>query len=206
MNSVPNSDSKQCPESKLGWVHQVNTLAQLARTGRAHCAQAVSWACARPYRGLKPAVSQAWLVVSRIVSRHKAVLQPLYRRPLSRYKLCIATQTPAARHSAHLPCVSQRSLAMSQGAGRRIAALAALYCDTRPPLRHYTKFCIATLSLARPCARALPHAPRASRPYRRPLSRPYRRPPGRAVAVSWPSPLRLDQTPQPCVTIQSIVS
>ena len=26
MNSGPNSDSKQCTESKLGWVHQVHTL------------------------------------------------------------------------------------------------------------------------------------------------------------------------------------
>ena len=40
MNSVPNSDSKQCTESKLGWVHQVHTLAYPARTGRAHCAHA----------------------------------------------------------------------------------------------------------------------------------------------------------------------
>ena len=26
MNSVPNNDSKQCTESKLGWVHRVHTL------------------------------------------------------------------------------------------------------------------------------------------------------------------------------------
>ena len=32
----PNSDSELYTESKLGQVHQVHTLAQLARTGRAH--------------------------------------------------------------------------------------------------------------------------------------------------------------------------
>ena len=35
MNSVSNSDSEQCTESKLGWVHQVPTLAQPTRTSRA---------------------------------------------------------------------------------------------------------------------------------------------------------------------------
>ena len=30
MNSYPNSDSKQCPESKLGWVHRMHTHGTLA--------------------------------------------------------------------------------------------------------------------------------------------------------------------------------
>ena len=41
VNSVPNSDSEQCIESKLSWVRQVHTLTQPTRTDRAHCAQAV---------------------------------------------------------------------------------------------------------------------------------------------------------------------
>ena len=62
MTCVPNSDSEQCTRSRLGWVHQVHTLTQAARTSHAHCAQAgrveaLSWACARLYRGLWPAVS-----------------------------------------------------------------------------------------------------------------------------------------------------
>ena len=40
MNSVPNSDSELCTESKLGWVQQVHNLAQLARTSCKHYAQA----------------------------------------------------------------------------------------------------------------------------------------------------------------------
>ena len=51
-----NSDSEQCTKSKLGWVHQMHTLAQPARTGHAHCAQAshvaaVSWSCRGPVPG-----------------------------------------------------------------------------------------------------------------------------------------------------------
>ena len=34
MNIVPNSDSKQCPESKLGQVHSVHTLDYAARAQR----------------------------------------------------------------------------------------------------------------------------------------------------------------------------
>ena len=42
MNSYPNSDCKQCTESKLGWVHSAHTQ----NPGRAHTARAVpmSWA------------------------------------------------------------------------------------------------------------------------------------------------------------------
>ena len=111
----------------------------------------MSWLMAGRVAGLAPAsralraVSQASPVVSRIVSRHTVVLQPLCRRPLSRYKLCITTHAPVARYVARLPCVSQRSRAVSQGAGRRIAALDALYRDTRsPPSQPLYNCCIAT--------------------------------------------------------------
>ena len=45
MNSYPNSDCKQCTESKLGWVH----CAHAQNPGRAHIARAVprSWALLR---------------------------------------------------------------------------------------------------------------------------------------------------------------
>ena len=45
MNSGPNSDSEQCTESKLSWVHQVHTQKTLAaRAQRPSCAHgAVSW-------------------------------------------------------------------------------------------------------------------------------------------------------------------
>ena len=106
---------------------------------------AVSWLVVDLVAGMAPAsrapraVSQASQAVSLILSRHTAVSQPLYRRPLSRYKLCIATQAPAARRVMRLPCVSQLSCAVSQGAGRRIAALATLCHDTTvAPLSHDT--------------------------------------------------------------------
>ena len=63
MNSGPNSDSKQCPESKLGQVHSVHTL----DPGCAHAARSlrlgpqchvVSWRALAPCRGCAPAVSQ----------------------------------------------------------------------------------------------------------------------------------------------------
>ena len=74
------------------------------------------------------ALSHASLAVSRIVSQRKVVSQPLYRRPLSRYKLCIVTQAPVARRL----CVSESSYAAWQDAGNRTAALAALYRDSLP--------------------------------------------------------------------------
>ena len=71
MNSVPNSDSEQCTESKLSRVHKVHTLAQPACTAPCH----------RP--GL--AVSQAWLgrVVGCIVAQ-SAVSWPTMRAPVAR--------------------------------------------------------------------------------------------------------------------------
>ena len=48
MNSYPNSDCKQCTESKLGWVHSAHTLSP----GRKHTARTVprSWALLRAQR------------------------------------------------------------------------------------------------------------------------------------------------------------
>ena len=116
MNSVPNSDSEQRTESKLGWVHQVHTLAQPARTGHAHCA--VSW-CALgcivahmgPFRDPLPIMSQESPVVSlRARARWWAVSQRGCRiagrvatHPSSQASAyhdttdCIVTHSPAAR-------------------------------------------------------------------------------------------------------------
>ena len=90
MNSGRNNDSEQCPESILGWVHQVHTLNQPVRTGCEHCAQVAHTACARHrVAGPTPAVSQAWLAVSCIVSPHpracRVAAPALCREPVSRY-------------------------------------------------------------------------------------------------------------------------
>ena len=77
-----NSDSEQCTESKLGWVHRVHTqrtlVARMVRPGRArttprplsHCT--VWWRAGCRIAGPAPAVSQAlsavlWLVAGRVV-------------------------------------------------------------------------------------------------------------------------------------------
>ena len=116
MNSVPNSDSEQCTESKLGWIHQMHTLAQPGRTGHAHyaqagCVAAMSWAYARPYRGLWSAVLQTW----------PAMLQT--------WPAMSPLESPHTQHQGHAraPCralahVSQIPCAVSQSAERRIAA------------------------------------------------------------------------------------
>ena len=108
MNIVLNSDSKQCPESKLGWVHtQVPGCAHPAcalHPGRAHTAR---WAlCRGPCHKMCCAhavMSQSYCLHPR--SRYKNLysdsipiaraarrVAALYRRPLSRYKNCIMTQ------------------------------------------------------------------------------------------------------------------
>ena len=76
MNSDPNSDSKQCLESKLGQVHRVHTertlVARTLHPGRAH--NVVSWCALAPHRGPPPAVSQRAVAVSQAVSRSHVVV------------------------------------------------------------------------------------------------------------------------------------
>ena len=71
MNSVINSDSEQCPESKLGQVQVCTPM----DTGCAHAARALrpgqpcctmSWGANAPYRGRAPVVSQP--VAGRVVA------------------------------------------------------------------------------------------------------------------------------------------
>ena len=101
MNNVPNSDSKQCTESRLGWVHTLNPGCALGPPYHG-VPGAMSWPCcsarpavsqckpvriavhARPYRVLycpRRVVGQG--AVSRAVSRNKAApsttIQNLYR-------------------------------------------------------------------------------------------------------------------------------
>ena len=53
-NNVQNSDSEQCPELKLGWVHRMHTQGPGCMLGRSCCGApgAVSQASPTPYRGL----------------------------------------------------------------------------------------------------------------------------------------------------------
>ena len=67
MNSYPNSDCKQCTESKLGWVHCAHTQ----NPGRAHTARTVprSWALLRAHC---PRSAQVVGAAARTASRSRA--------------------------------------------------------------------------------------------------------------------------------------
>ena len=103
MNSDPNSDSKQCTESKLGWVHSAHTQ----NPGRAHTATAVprSWALLRAWpvsRACMRAWSRAQLRLP--PSRPKAqVVTPNFNRPgrdlksMSRPAFALSIETPLSR-------------------------------------------------------------------------------------------------------------
>ena len=76
MNSDPNIDSKQCPESKLGQVHSVHTpMAQAARTLRAGLA--VSWLTRRRVMAFPQSYCSLCQAVSLRARGHwRAVSQP----------------------------------------------------------------------------------------------------------------------------------
>ena len=71
MNSVPNSDSEQCTESRLGQVHSVHPpMAQVARwAGRIVAPVAVSWLTRRRVIGVHQPCRSACPAVSRAVPR-----------------------------------------------------------------------------------------------------------------------------------------
>ena len=126
MNNVRNSDLEQCTKSKLSRVHHVDTLAQPAHTGRAHCAQVghvvecrVSYRrpntglCRRPprpYRGRVVALTRA--LVRRVAARppfapghdtklYRDPIHATHARPYS--KLCHSTLL-SCRSVVSQPC------------------------------------------------------------------------------------------------------
>ena len=131
MNNVPNSDSEQCTESKLGWVHQVHTLTQAARTAPRPCAQrrvaGLAWPCRRP----GPAVS--WPLLGRVAGIGDRVTGPLWVvSPLFRAR-------PYARCAAHIAApfaVSQRCCVLHRDTTQQPSCLRSrynlLYHDTVP--------------------------------------------------------------------------
>ena len=155
MNSAPNSDSKQCLESKLSWVHKVHTQRTLvARTlllGRAHTTprpsaqrrvaslpSVVSWPSSRPCRRSCRALcrSPCHSFLSS-VALFPAVSWRMPGRVAALYRDTLSAR-PRAR--ARRPTVSQPSwpyhgpwLAMSQDP----AACPGLLC-------HDTTYCIVT--------------------------------------------------------------
>ena len=152
-NSVPTSDSKQCPESKLGQVHSVHTLnpgwACNVPRPRAHAARwVVLWscpdrvaACGRPCRSLWPTVSQrlhgrvmAYIATQRRVSSPLLVtIQILYR-----------DLAPVARATARIAApsaVSWLTVAVSQAESSVVSWPTMHTCCA---LCHDTVYCIVT--------------------------------------------------------------
>ena len=120
---------------------------------RAHCAQAA--------RTLRPGRA------------HTAPRPRAQRSVAARTRSCRSAPGSVAAPSDHdtkivsqpkpLPRVSQRSYAISQGAGCRVAT------QGRPSAKIQNLYRDSTLT-ARPCAHALPLAPRAGRPCRGAMS------------------------------------
>ena len=188
------------------------------RTGSAHCAQAARTSPRQSAQRALDAVS--WRLKRHIVASSR----PCCRRPLpcrcahahaSAPCRSAAAFTPShdtifvSRHeSLAAPCrtVLRAHNTVSWSILRRIAACIFTPIATQCCPKPQYNICIATHSLARPCARALPHAPRAGRPCRMPI-----------LAVSQgciagmldrivAPAARPAQPPQPYVTIQSIIS
>ena len=127
MNSVPNSDSEQCTESKLGWVHRVHTQRTLAaRTvgpGHTHCAQTERIAPRpRPHR----------VVLWRAVCRIASPAPDLSQAPSAVSWPCRCTHSHAG--SAVSWCIR-----------RRVVAYLATRLAAKPPSCHDTIVCIMTL-------------------------------------------------------------
>ena len=89
MNSVQNSDSDQCPESKLGWVHRMHTQGLGCALSRPCCGAPGVVLQASPDRNLAflLAVSQRAPAVSQAVSRTRAHCYASCRSLLDRVAL-----------------------------------------------------------------------------------------------------------------------
>ena len=131
MNSVPNSDSKQCPESKLGWVHTLGP----------GCVHVEHWAGRvvvhqAPYRRPPPVVS--WPSSLSCRSAHWSCRR-LYRR--------------SCRKSCHALCRTPCHRAPARAAMRRVAASLAMSRASQPyygACPAVSQHCIATHPTARP--------------------------------------------------------
>ena len=128
MSSDPNSDCKQCTESKLGWVHSAHT--QGPRLHALYAQAAHTPICWAPCRGTLGAVS--W--PPQAVSQRALAMSS----PRSRYKNCITTQILAVRTAHHVARAAARVATLQHRITGRWAPYRnpwrALCCDTRAAL------------------------------------------------------------------------
>ena len=138
MNSDPNSDLKQCIESKLGWVHSVQTQGPRPRT---RCRRNEPRPCAR-----RRVVALSDRVANRVLScrRARRVAGPPPPPSVATQNLCHNT-THVARAPRAVLCVhnvmSMRAAAMSQ---RCILALLHRIATSKVSPSHDTNHCIVT--------------------------------------------------------------
>ena len=140
MNSVPNSDSEQCTESKLSRVHSAPILgpayAHTAPCRWPGCVAGLAWQCRKktpgrvaaharaPCRRAPPrsAARRVALTAGRIMAVSPAMSQPVLRyNPAAKPPSChdtpirIATQSPSSQALARAPLALARRSALSQG-------------------------------------------------------------------------------------------
>ena len=131
-------------------MHQVHTLTQPVRTGRAHCSRwapcrgvrcAVSWPPPRLYRGRARLCRKPGRPYRRLYhDTHSTKAMRAHR--VVRYRAC---RRPKRRIMAH---------------HGRVAACIAAILQYKSCSQPRYKVCIMTCPLARPCSRGLPHAQR----------------------------------------------
>ena len=171
MNSDPNSDSEQCPESKLGQVHRVHTQRTLAtrnaprpRTRRA--LGSVSWphfSVSQVVSCVSPHARTRWCAVSQSLGL------PCCNPTIATQNLCHDTTLAMRAVSLTLLRVSQRSCAVSHGAvtlySSRVAGCVATQGRPSTTIQNFYPYsppaikpCACTLSLGPrvglPCCRA----------------------------------------------------
>ena len=148
MNSVPNSDSKQCTESRLGWVQRVHTLTQAVHT--LCVGPVVSWHTRR-----------CVVVVSRCTLGRVTRCTARVVSPRPHASCCAQCRCPSGRIAGLLrrivaPPAPYRSRVATQGCPSTM--IQNLYRGSppvaKPPSCHDTPNCIVTHPpMARPCAR-----------------------------------------------------
>ena len=158
MNSVPNSDSKQCLESKLGQVHSVHTL----NPGCAHYAQAAHTApCRRPGLVVSQACIGRIVAPSRPCRKHVLPCRCTHAPAVVSYR-CAHARAVASCHSSlghdtklyrnTSPCLVGTARRVARTAPYRGASCAISQAVSLPLLRHKCRpkprynFCIATLT------------------------------------------------------------
>ena len=168
MNSVPNSDSEQCTESKLSRVHS-------APTHSLGCALRHVVAHAGPYRGPLPDRVALVPYRERLCPTVSLPARSCWRAVSQLYVALRAApcRSPSSRIAHLLRRIVAHTRPYRSAAARHVVARLAIHPATRLPSYHDTPTCIATHpATTRPFARS-PLAPREGRPCRR-VSRPCR--------------------------------